>query len=316
MPRLKGIEEKYLFGKQVDKENEDTFFVDSEHSYLNKTDGSKYISCTQLIHAYSNPFNEEFFSRYKALEELADYDFFSVVKSGLLATQVWKPDLVNKANIDEEVFEAKVKEIKDTWEKNRIESAEHGTKIHDLLETSFYGKTSFNLDKYGCPQVCGDYVCSKGYYYLDLDNGIYPELLISHISPEGLHVAGTADLVVKSGNDIDIIDWKTSKEIKKKSYFNASKKKNVMMKAPLNNLMDSNYFHYSLQLSLYAYMLEQQHPEFNIRSLTIVQIDRDNNTTKYPADYLKDEVNRMLKHYANQLKIRQQLDRIEPYKIG
>ena len=182
-----------------------------------------------------------------------------------------------------------------------------------MLENSFYGQTNFDLSKYGCPQVKGDYSCIKGNYQLNLENGIYPELLISYISPEGLHVAGTADLVVKSGNDIDILDWKSSKEIKKKSYFNSAKKKNIMMKFPLNNLMDSNFYHYSLQLSLYGYMLQRKNPDFNIRSLTIVQIPKDGEIKEYPVEYLKDDVDRMLKDYAKKERVRKQLERNVPY---
>ena len=85
-------------------------------------------------------------------------------------------------------------------------------------------------------------------YILDLDNGIYPEFLMSWISPEGLHVAGQADLVCKSGNDIDILDWKTNKEIKRRSFYNSSKKSNVKLKYPLNSLEDCNYNIYMLYL--------------------------------------------------------------------
>jgi hypothetical protein len=88
MPKLVGIESKTLFGKTVDKENDSVFFNDLEHLYLDKTSGEPYISVTTLIHHYSNPFNSAFFSKYKALEALADPDHFSLVKPGLLATQV------------------------------------------------------------------------------------------------------------------------------------------------------------------------------------------------------------------------------------
>ena len=315
MPKLKGIEEKYLFGKAIDKENETCFFTDSDHSYTNKLDGTHYISCTQLLNHYCNEFNSLFFAKYKALEELADYDRFSLVKSGLLATQIWKNELLEKCKVDREIFEAKVKEILDAWEKNRIESAEKGTAAHDMLETSFYGQKRFDLSKYGCSHINGEYTCTKGYYKLDLDNGIYPELLISYISPEGVHIAGTADLVVKSGNQIDIIDWKTSKEIKKRSYFNAAKKQNIKMKYPLNTLEDSNYWHYALQLSLYGYMLQQQHPEFEIRSLTIVQVKSDGSFQEYPCQYLKEDVERMIKHYAKSLKTKEKLDKNKPFIV-
>ena len=88
MPALKGIELKTLFGKTVDKENDSVFFNDAEHLYLDKLSGEKYISATTLIGKYENEFNASFFSKYKALEALCDPDHFSLVKDGLLATQI------------------------------------------------------------------------------------------------------------------------------------------------------------------------------------------------------------------------------------
>lgn len=208
MPALKGIESKTLFGKIVDKENDNVFFNDLEHIYLDKNSGEKYISATQLIHEYSNPFNSAFFSKYKALEALADPDHFSLVKQGLLATQIWKPELLEKLKIDPVEFEEKTQEFLKNWDDTRDEACSHGSYVHGILEESFYGKTHFDLANFGCPYVCGDYSCIKGNYHLDLENGIYPEFLMSYVTPEGLHIAGQADLIVKSGNDIDVLDWK------------------------------------------------------------------------------------------------------------
>lgn len=313
MPKLDGIEFKTLFGKKVDKENDNVFFNDEEHSYLDKNDGSKYISVTTLLHEYQNAFNESFFSKYKALEALADADKFSWVKQGLLNTQIWKPELVEKLGIDQSEFDNKVEEILQSWHSNRDEACQHGSYVHNLLETSFYGKTEFDLSQYGLPQVCGNYTCDKGNYKLDLDNGIYPEFLMSWISPEGVRLAGQADLICKSGNDIDILDWKTNKEIKRRSFYNSSKKSNVKLKYPLNNLEDCNYNLYMLQLSMYAYMLQQLNPDFNIRSLTIVHIQRDGSIKEYPVEYKKDEVERVIKHYAKQQKIKCELERDKPF---
>jgi ATP-dependent exoDNAse (exonuclease V) beta subunit len=136
---------------------------------------------------------------------------------------------------------------------------------------------------------------------------------MSYVTPEGLHIAGQADLICKQGNDISVLDWKTNKEIKKRSFFNKSKKKNVMMKYPLNNIEDSNYWHYTLQLSLYAYILQKLNPDFNIKSLKLVHIARDGKQTIYDLEYRKNDVERMLKHYAKQLKTRELLDRDKSY---
>lgn len=315
MPKLNGVETKTMFGYQVDKENNEVIYSDGPHIYLSKEDGSRYISVTTLIKEYENKFNEAFFSKYKALEALADPDHFSIVKDGLLATQVWKPELLEKLKIDESEFNAKVDEILDSWHNTRDEACEHGTWVHSLAETSFYGQTSFDLSKFGCPTLVGNYSCKKGYYPKTLEEGIYPEYLVSWISPEGIKISGQVDLLVRDGDDLYVFDYKTNKEIKKRSYYNKAKKRNVMMKYPLNHLMDCNWWHYQLQLSLYAYMVKQLNPEINIKELKLVHIDREGKQTIYTCQYLEKEVKAMLKDYAKQLKTKELLDRDKPYII-
>ena len=315
MPKLQGIENKTLFGYHVDKENDQVFFNDEKHLYLDKLTGEPYISTTTLIKNYENEFNEAFFSKYKALETLADPDHFSLVKQNLLNTQIWRPELLDKLNIDKQEFENKTKEILDTWHNTRDEACEHGSWVHSLMENSFYGKTRFDLSDFGCSDIIGNFDCRKGYYTMDIEHGVYPEYLISWISPEGLHLSGQMDLCVRNGLDVSVLDWKTNKEIKKRSYYNSSKKKNVMMKYPLNNLEDCNFNVYQLQLSTYAYMIQQINPELNIKDLKLVHIDRKGKQTVYDVKYLKDDVERMIKHYSKQLKTKELLDRDKPYII-
>lgn len=63
-------------------------------------------------------------------------------------------------------------------------------------------------------------------------------------------------------------------------------------------------------------MLQQIRPEFNIKGLSIIHIDRSGKQTEYPLEYRKEHVEKMIKHYKHQLVIQQQLDRLESYKIG
>jgi len=93
----------------------------------------------------------------------------------------------------------------------------------------------------------------------------------------------------------------TNKSIDKKSYFDTRAKKSTMMKYPLNNLQDSNFWHYSLQLSTYAWMIKQAHPEVEIKKLMLIHYDHDGNCTDYECDYLEAEVIRMLSFYKKEL---------------
>ena len=166
-----------------------------------------------------------------------------------------------------------------------------------------------SLKKFG---VGGKFVCDKGRTELDLENGVYPEYLISRESPDGvLRIAGQIDLLVKQGNDITIIDYKTNKEIKQHSFFDSKSRKTIRMKYPLGNLEDCNYYHYTLQLSTYAWMLQKFNPNFKIKDLIMVHFDHSGNQTVYHLDYLKDEVEKMLRFYKRDLLHKKQLSKYQ-----
>ena len=87
------------------------------------------------------------------------------------------------------------------------------------------------------------------------------------------------------------------KKIETKSFYNSKTKSSVKMKFPLNNLDDVNYYHYALQLSTYAWMIQQIDPMYEIEDLVLVHFDHSDNMTVYHLPYLKDEVIKMLLHY-------------------
>lgn len=97
-----------------------------------------------------------------------------------------------------------------------------------------------------------------------------------------------------------IVTHNTNKEIKTKSFFDNKTKKSVMMKYPLNNLEDCNYNHYCLQLSTYAWMLQEHNPDFKIDDLILIHFDHNDNTTIYHLPYLKDDVIRMLNYFKKE----------------
>lgn len=313
MPKLDGIEEKYINNIRVDKENDYVFFNDDTHTYYDKNTMETYISCTTLVSQYSQEFDGEFWSSYKALEALLDEETFKVLKKTLLATKKFNPRVLKKFNIDEEEFLAKKNEILAEYDRKREESCARGVAIHSMFENSFYGKKHFSFKNFGYADLDGEYECKKDYYKLDSEFGVYPEFLISLKSRDGLlRVSGQIDLLLLRGSEAVIIDFKTNKEIKKESYYNRSTKSHEMMKFPLNNLMDTNYWHYSVQLSLYAYLLQQIKPEVRIKSLRLIHIDHGGKQTEYEVPYLKEEVVKLLKHYKKSIKVQKELDALKP----
>ena len=98
-----------------------------------------------------------------------------------------------------------------------------------------------------------------------------------------------------------IVTHNTNKEIKTKGVYNSVTKGTVNMKYPLNNLPDVNFYHYTMQLSTYAWMLQKINPNFVIKDLILNHYDHNGNNTLYHCDYLKKEVERMLYDYKKQV---------------
>lgn len=292
-----------------DKINGDVGFIESSHVYKNlKNDAIKYISVTTLIGKYEQPFDKEFVSKYKALEKLIPKDIWKKEKGA-----IWKNHKIPKGYLEaHEISEKELnkvqQEILDEWAQINRDSCERGTKIHSEIENSFYDK-EVNLSKFG---IGGKFQCKKDYSDLDMEYGVYPEYLIYYDNDKlNLHIAGQIDLLVKSGNDIIIGDWKTNKKIDTKGFYNTYTRSTTKMKFPLTNLDDVNFNHYQLQLSTYAWMLQKLNPEFKIKRLFICHFDHDDNQTIYEVQYLKDEVEKMLKHYAKMLKLENQSKKYE-----
>lgn len=285
---------------KVDKQNGTVCFNEEAHTYWNENDNEKYISVTTLIERFTQPFDKEFWSAYKALEKLIPADNWKMEKKSLLNTRKFNKEILDVYDIDELTFNKTQQGILDEWDQTNRESCERGTKIHAELENSMYKMgANVSLKKFG---IGGKFICDKGRTKLDLESGVYPEYLISRTSKDGiLRIAGQIDLLVKNGNEIIICDWKTNKEIKTHSGFDTKTKSTAKMLYPLNTLEDCNFNHYTLQLSTYAWMVKKLNPNFVIKDLILVHFGHQGNQTIYKLPYLEKEVEKMLRYYKKQV---------------
>lgn len=296
----------------ITKQNGNIAFVEETHKYFDVTNpDAVFTSVTTMIHSYTQPFDKDFWSAYKALEKLLPKDGWNIEKKSLLATKKFDKVLLELHNIDENTFNREQQGILDEWDEENRKSCERGTKIHADLENSFYEKKKdIDISKF---EIGGKFTCDKGRTALDLENGIYPEYLISRVSEDGkLRIAGQIDLLVKKGNKLTIGDFKTNKKIEMKSFFNQRTKQSVKMKFPLQNLDDTNYWHYCLQLSTYAWMLQKYNPEFEIDDLVMIHFDHNDNMTVYHLPYLKAEVIKMLNHYKKESSLKANREKRKP----
>lgn len=288
---------------EITKQNGNIAFEENAHRYWDVTDPSKkFTSVTTIIEKFGQPFDKEFWSAYKALEKLLSADAWKIEKPSLLKSKKFDKSLLELHDISENDFNREQQAILDSWDEENRKSCERGTKIHADFENSFYKKKkNIDISKF---QIGGKFECRKDYTDLDLENAVYPEYLIHRVSPDGkLCIAGQIDLLVKKGNNIIVGDFKTNKEIKTKSFFDSRTKSSIKMKFPLNNLEDSNYWHYCLQLSTYAWMLQKLNPDFVIEDLVMIHIDHKDKMTIYHLPYLKTEVEKMLAFYKKQIQL-------------
>ena len=162
---------------QVDKRNGNVNYNDEFHQYWND-EGQKFISVTTLIGRFEQPFDQDFWSKYKALERLiGSQKFAAMEKPRLLKSKKWDNSVLELYDIDEVTFNSAQQDILDEWAKTNRESCERGTKIHAAMEKKFYsGASSYSLKSYG---LGGKFVCKQNYTPLDLESAVYPEYLIS-----------------------------------------------------------------------------------------------------------------------------------------
>lgn len=101
-----------------------------------------------------------------------------------------------------------------------------------------------------------------------MEDGVYPEHF-AYLKSAG--VCGQADLVTVVNGKINILDYKTNKEIKDKGYTNW-KGVTSKMYSPVAHLDDCNLNHYNLQLSIYMYIMLKHNPKLKAGDLIIQHV--------------------------------------------
>lgn len=190
-------------------------------------------------------------------------------------------------------------EILKEWEDKKIKSQERGTAFHLEKEKEALAK------KGAVPAIVRENGLKQAFDLKSLTPGVYPELIVYSL----LHNAvGTADIVeIYEDKTFFLGDYKTNEELKFESFKRFDKiskeRKPVMMNSPVQHLEDCSGMHYTLQLSLYAYMLEQF--GFTCKELKIYHaiLNENNecvNVIEYPIEYKKKEAHTILNWFKKQ----------------
>jgi PD-(D/E)XK nuclease superfamily len=195
------------------------------------------------------------------------------------------------------------------WKKKTNHSLNRGTELHNRKEELAYA-SGLDIDGEGIHRVQNEARMAdiSGYEYYLWPDGVYPELKLWN---HHYKLAGRADkvrLFTRHGyRYASVGDYKTNEVIKKKSWWDRDTGYR-MLKAPLDHLMDCNYIKYTLQMSMYQFMLEEMGFRPYTRSLYHYEpLPKDlgeegelsPKPTIHKLDYLRDDVIRLLNHVTN-----------------
>lgn len=162
-------------------------------------------------------------------------------------------------------------EIKKSWRTNTTGAANMGTEMHAMFEY-YYNK--INQDKIDKHKDTLEYK-----YFMNFINDheeLVPYRTEWNVYHEDFKLAGSIDMLyINADGTISIYDWKRCKKIEKYNNFN---KKCIV--EGLHHIPDTNYWHYSLQLNIYKYILESKY-DLKVKDLHLVVIHPDNEGENY-----------------------------------
>jgi hypothetical protein len=159
--------------------------------------------------------------------------------------------------------------IKEAWKSEANRATTLGTWYHDCREKDLCELETIERSGVTVPIVKPIEI--EGIKYSPdqkLIDGVYPEHMV-YLKSAGL--CGQSDLVEVIDGHVHITDYKTNKEIKLQGFTNWEGI-TTKMNSPLSHLDDCNLNHYTLQLSLYLYIILKHNPRLKPGNLTIHHI--------------------------------------------
>ena len=252
------LEEK---NKHIRDENIE-FFEESHKYIVNKKENDLYTSVTTFIHSHFSKFD-------------SDKIIFNMMRG-----KNW-----NKNN---KYWGMTPFDIKKSWDTNGKEQAGLGTKLHYDIECFMnidIKENDIQIDyKHKDILQIYEFENSGSQKPVDLKevHGVEWEYFLNFVRdhPEfqpyrtemrvyddQIKIAGSIDMIYKNNDGtFSIYDWKRSKGIETKNIY-----KKFSTTKCIKHLPDLNFYHYSLQLNLYKYILEKNY-DFKIKDLFLVQL--------------------------------------------
>lgn len=215
-------------------------FIPQQHKYNSiEPDGINWLSVTSFISNFKQPFEADLIAE----------------KSSKSKKSKW--------------YGMTPEAIKDAWKSEANRATNLGTWYHNCREKDICEVET--MERHGVVIPVVKPIEKEGVKYSPnqkLSSGVYPEHMV-YLKSSGL--CGQSDLVEVVNGEVHITDYKTNKEIKAEGYTNWEGVTQKML-PPVSHLDDCNLNHYTLQLSIYMFMILKHNPKLKFGSLTIHHI--------------------------------------------
>jgi hypothetical protein len=149
--------------------------------------------------------------------------------------------------------------IQEIWKNEADRSTTLGTWYHNQREDDLCSLASLEREGVTVPvfSPSGENNGIRVAPNQKLEPGVYPEHMV-YLKSAGL--CGQSDLVEVVNGKVNIIDYKTNKEIKMEGFTNWEGVTDKML-PPVDSLDDCHFNHYALQLSIYMYIILKHNPK-------------------------------------------------------
>ena len=197
-------------------------------------------------------------------------------------------------------------EIKSMWDVNKNAVSSEGTNLHYKIEC-FHNNANIPIH-YTNEQLFNEY--SKGITNDVIEWQYFINFIKDHphlkpyrtewtVFNEDVKISGSIDMVYENPDGtLSIYDWKRSKNITMVNNFNK-----FALNPCISHLPDANFWHYTLQLNTYKYILETKYGK-TIKDLYLVRLHPtaiEKNYELMEVPFLATEMNDLLQERINNM---------------
>jgi hypothetical protein len=216
-------------------------FKEKGHIYqsIDPNENINWVSVTSLVGKFKKPFDAE----------------TQAVKSSKNKKSKW--------------YGIEPKKILEIWSNENKRATDLGTFYHNQRESDLMAHDTLTKEGEELPIVPPKVIDNIKYApEQKLIPGIYPEHF-AYLKSAG--ICGQADYVDVVGGKVNILDYKTNKEIKERSFKNWEGIYQTL-ESPLSHIEDCNLQHYTLQMSIYMYIILKHNPRLKPGKLTLQHV--------------------------------------------